>query len=53
MNRPGPHRYLALALEATGALAILYGVAVWSVPAAIGLGGVLLIVAAQLLEELL
>ena len=53
MNRStGAVRYLALALELGGAGAVLYAVATWSVPAAIALGGVLLIVAAQFLGEL-
>jgi hypothetical protein len=42
-----------LGLELAGAGAALYAIASFSVPAAIGLGGVLLIVAAQFLGELL
>jgi hypothetical protein len=45
-------RYLALVLELMGAGAVLYAVACWSVPAAIALAGVLLIVVAQFLGEL-
>ena len=45
-------RALALGLELLGVAAVVYAVAAWNLAAAIGLGGALLVIAAQFLHEL-
>lgn len=46
-------RVTSLGLEIAGAVAVVYAIATWSVPLAIALAGLLVIVAAQFLEKLL
>lgn len=50
-RKPRRTRITELALEGVGAAAFVYGVSLWSIPLAVLLAGVLLIVAAQMVEK--